>query len=281
MCYMLKSSDFMIRDPFILPYNGTYYLYASNFPNGFKAYTSTDLINWTEPTEIIHFDRDFWATKDFWAPEVHLYKGSFYLFASLFSEKHKRGTQIFKADNPLGPFEAISDGPVTPRDWMCLDGTLYVDRNSIPYIVFCHEWTQVKNGTVCYAQLSDDFTQLVTEPKLMFSGGDYDFVSTFLGDNYITDGPFLYRTKDGSLLLMWSSCGKQGYFESLLKSDNDEIDGNWNPANMIFETDGGHGMVFNTFDNKLMISLHAPNSHDERLALFELEEKDGSLYCKK
>ena len=208
------------------------------------------------------------------------YNGSFYLFATLYSETRNRGTQIFKAENPLGPFEAISDGPITPAEWMCLDGTLYIDKNKTPYIVFCHEWTQVKTGTMCYARLSDDFTHLVGEPKLMFSASDYPFVNKFAGDNYITDGPFLYRCKDGSLLLMWSSVGENAYFESLLKSDNGEIDGKWVESNMLFGTDGGHGMVFTAFDGRLMLSLHAPNSHDERLALFVLEERDGSLYVK-
>lgn len=37
-----------------------------------------------------------------------------------------RGTQILRADKPEGPFVPLSDGPVTPADWECLDGTLYV-----------------------------------------------------------------------------------------------------------------------------------------------------------
>lgn len=131
----MKNTDFNIRDPFILPFEGKYYMYASNYPHGFTAYVSDDLVEWSKPVPVINFPKDFWATKDFWAPEVHLYRGSFYLFASLYSEKANRGTQIFKASSPLGPFEPISDGPVTPADWMCLDGTLYCDKNGTPYML--------------------------------------------------------------------------------------------------------------------------------------------------
>ena len=49
------------------------------------------------------------------------------MFASFKAAGVCRGTQILVADHPKGPFVPHSDGPVTPRDWECLDGTLYVD----------------------------------------------------------------------------------------------------------------------------------------------------------
>jgi len=280
---VLKREDIFIRDPFILAHNQKYYMYAQNFPHGFKAYVSEDLENWEEPVEIIRFPEGFWATKNFWAPEVHLYKGNFYLFATLYSDTRNRGTQIFKASSPLGPFEAISDGPVTPEDWMCLDGTLYCDKNGTPYMIFCHEWLQIKDGTMCYAQLSDDLTHFVSETKVMFRASDYPFVRNVTADpeNFVTDGPFLHRCENGDLLMMWSSYGEHGYFESLLKSDNGEIDGNWIACDMLFESDGGHGMFFKTFEGQMKLALHRPNSHDERLALFDIEESEGRLFVKR
>ncbi len=277
----MHRNDIHIRDPFILPYEGQYYLYASNWPHGFKAYSSKDLENWSTPVEIIRFSEDFWAKLDFFAPEVHIYNGSFYLFATLRSDTSYRGVQIFKAASPLGPFTAISDGPVTPSDWSCLDGTLYVSSKGTPYMVFCHEWTQIKNGTVCYAQLSDDLTHFVNEPKTMFSARDYSFVKHITDDteNFVTDGPFLYRCQNGDLLLLWSSFGKEGYLQSVLKSDNGEIDGNWIAQPLLFEKDGGHGMLFHTFDGTLKLALHTPNrpAGAERMALFDITEDNGTL----
>ena len=90
---MLKREDIFIRDPFILAYNQKYYMYAQNFPHGFKAYVSEDLENWEEPVEIIRFPEGFWATKNFWAPEVHVYEDHFYLFVSLYSDTRNRGTR--------------------------------------------------------------------------------------------------------------------------------------------------------------------------------------------
>lgn len=70
-----------------------------------------------------------------------------------------RGTFILKADSPLGPFVPHSNGTVTPEDWECLDGTLYINRQGKPYIVFCHEHTQIIDGTICYAPLQDDLKE--------------------------------------------------------------------------------------------------------------------------
>ena len=65
-------------------------------------------------------------------------------------------------------------------------------------------------------------------------------------------------------------------------SDNGDIDGNWVQRDeLLFKKDGGHGMIFKTFDDKLLLLLHSPNKHPlERPAYFELEDKNGMLYVK-
>ena len=99
---------------------------------------------------------------------------------------------------------------------------------------------------------------------------------------YVTDGPFPYRCADGTLLLLWSSMGEEGYTEAIAVSDNGDIDGNWVQRDeLLFKKDGGHGMIFKTFDDKLLLLLHSPNKHPlERPAYFELEDKNGMLCVK-
>ena len=55
----MKREDINIRDPFILPYEGKYYLYGSrgsevweDNATGLDVYVSEDLENWSEPKEI-------------------------------------------------------------------------------------------------------------------------------------------------------------------------------------------------------------------------------------
>ena len=179
----MKITETRLRDPFIFTENGTYYLYGTrcNGPlgsaqgEGLDVYISTDLENWSEPIECFTRPADFWADRDFFAPEVHKWRGAYYMFASFRSLTHQRATHILKASNPLGPFLPVSDKPATPEDWSCLDGTLYIDEMDIPWIVFCHEWTQIHDGTICATQLTDDLTQTVGDPILLFNAGQNGF----------------------------------------------------------------------------------------------------------
>jgi len=74
----------------------------------------------------------------------------------------------------------------------------------------------------------------------------------------------------------------KGYFESVLKSDNGEIDGKWLPQPFLFEEDGGHGMIFRDFGGGLKFSLHTPNHPNgaERVVIFDIEDKNGIIKVK-
>jgi len=282
---MVKRYDLNIRDPFILTFEGKYYLYKSDYGKdedgiiGIEVYVSEDLENFDGPTKVFRRPEGFWATKDFWAPEVHYYKGSFYLFLSLNAEDKHRGTQILKASSPFGPFVPHSDCAVTPHEMECLDGTLYIDKNGTPYIVFCNEWTQVVNGRMYYAELDSDLKAIVGEPKLMFTAKDYPGVRPISRGGYVTDGPFMHRCKNGDLVMLWSSFGEKGYFEGVLKSDNGEIDGKWIEQKSLFEENGGHGMLFKDLNGNLKLSLHYPNSPrgTERAFFYNIKEENGNL----
>ena len=80
---------------------------------------------------------------------------------------------LLKSESPLGPFVPHSNGVVTPEEWECLDGTLYINREGKPYIVFCHEHTQILDGTICRMELSDDLTHAVEEPVELFAASSF------------------------------------------------------------------------------------------------------------
>ena len=276
---MLKREEIRIRDPFIYTdtENGCYYMYgttalesgSSAAGNTFSVYRTTDLENFEEPKVVFDGSKyNFWADRDFWAPELHKYKDKYYIFGSCRAEGKCRATHIFVCDTPDGEFKPLSTDPVTPADWYCLDGTLWVE-NDIPYIIFCHEWTQVKNGEICALRLSDDLTHPIGEPILLFRGSDNPDVSETREGNgkYVTDGPFIYK-EDGKLNMIWSSFYKGRYLVLLAQSDS--IHSKWEHKENRFEFDGGHAMLFNRLDGKRMISLHRPNQIDyERAAFYE------------
>ncbi len=259
----LKSIN--IRDPFVLPEDGRYYMYgtrASNFgrkTKGFDVYVSENLVDWSEPVQCFDSEKFGMNREVNWAPEVHKYGGAYYMFATFTKQNDLRGTFLLRADSPLGPFEPYGKGALTPEKWEALDGTLYISKDGRPYIVFCHEHTQIKDGTVCYAELSSDLSERVGEPTVIFSGSSpYYIRKKLLGSHYITDGPFMYRTTGGELLMIWSTFINHKYAQCLAKSDNGEINGAFVHLPPLITNDGGHGMLFKSKDG-LMLTFHTPN----------------------
>ncbi len=281
----IKTEDLFIRDPFVVPVESekAYYMYGTtrSGPDGsggpcFETFVSKDLKEWEGPIRIFGASPDFWGTQDFWAPEVHKYRGRYYLFGTFGARDVLRACQILVSDSPRGPFAPLTDRPVTPFGWQCLDGTLFVDEDRKPWIVFCHEWEQVRDGTICAMRLTDDLKYSAGKPIVLFKGSDAPWGNR--GETYVTDGCFLHRTKDGTLLMLWSSLGKGGYTQGVARSESGKITGPWKQEpTPLFDRDGGHGMIFRTFEGKLMLVLHAPNGGPTRARFIPVVEKDGGL----
>lgn len=89
----------------------------------------------------------------------------------------------------------------------------------------------------------------------------------------------MYRSKSGDLLMLWSSYTRSGYALGVSRSLSASLSGPWaHEKSPLYESDGGHGMLFRTFDGKLFLALHAPNrTPEERLRLIELEDCGESL----
>ena len=265
----MRFEDINVRDPYILTCDGKYYLYGTRAIHtwtqeikdgyGFDVYESDDMIEWRGPTSIFENNDGFWGDFQFWAPEVHKYKGKFYLLATFTDREYNRGTAILVCDTPNGTFVEHSRGAVTPKGWSSLDGTLYVEDGT-PYMVFCHEWTQIKNGEVCAIKLSDDLKSSVGKPFTLFCATDgYSWVKPVDKDCYVTDGPFMLNI-DGELVCMWSSFGKGGYVEALARSSNGKISGRWAvDQSLLLEDNGGHGMIFEDLTGELNFVYHTPN----------------------
>jgi len=279
-----KTQDILIRDPFVLVYEQKYYMYGTGAASGpgYGCYVSGDLENWAGPFNVFTAPAGFDGTGNFWAPECHFYKGAFYLFATYYSQTTAhRGVSIFRSDNPLGPFEEITAGHATPHTWDSIDGTLYVDPAGRPWMIFVHEWTSTpdKTGSMAAARLTDDLTGFIGEPVELFKADDP--VWTKKG---VTDGPCLYRTKNGTLLMLWSNFNSGGYCVALSSPANGQLAGDWNHGlapfyakGDRFASDGGHPMLFTDLVGRLMMSIHSPNTGEERAVFLEVIDEGGTL----
>jgi arabinan endo-1,5-alpha-L-arabinosidase len=291
---MIKNSNLQIRDPFVVPVaqEGQYYLFGSTDTNiwgkgtGFNVYVGRDLMEWEGPYAVFRPGADFYAENNFWAPEVHKYEDRYYMFATFRRKDNDLlGTAVLVSDSLLGPFTPHSEGPVTPKDWCSLDGTLFIDEEGLPWIVFCREWQQVADGQVCAVRLTKDLKETIGEPVVLFSASQAAWPTAFQHarypgqDNYVTDGPSLYRTGAGVLLMLWASFINNTYALGVATSESGTVLGPWvQEEEALFRSDGGHGMLFHAFDGSLMLAVHTPNqTPNERPLFLRIEEVAGKL----
>lgn len=266
-------SEICIRDPFVLLEGDTYYMYGTRSStawtnaDGFDVYKSTDLKNWSGAKEIFHNHGQFWASHSYWAPECIKYKGSYYLIATFGGKGRKKGIQFLKSNSPEGIFTPVSQMPVTPEDWECLDGTFYEGENGSPYLIFSHGIPEIPRGALCAAKLKDDFTGFEGEPKVLFYADEAEWTRPIPfakkefgieGPAYFSDGPYIIK-KDRKISLLWSSWSNSGYAMGLSALEGDLFNGSWQHGRQPFVRGGGHGMVFKDKNERMILTYHSPN----------------------
>ena len=107
-------------DPFVLRFNGRYYLYCTN--PGVRCWQSDDLLHWTMMGEVIPED-EFPGLVPF-APEVVYENGWFYMYTS----PHGLGHYVLRSNSPLGPFRKI-----TPNIGHAIDFSIFIDDDGAWY----------------------------------------------------------------------------------------------------------------------------------------------------
>lgn len=302
--FAMHMPNMPLHDPFIVAHEPTqtYYLYTRNESEltgvdmlGTMAYTSKDLRNWAPPKVVFTVPEDSFAQQGNWAPEVHEYKGKFYLFVTLhdsdaflkrppdaWRDTYVRGTITAVSDTPDGPFEMLNkDGPVVPKELMTLDGTLYVDQDEQPWMVYAHEWLQRIDGTIEAVKVTDDLSRAIDDPIHLFKASDAPWLNQSIdvsdaGLHYVTDGPQFYRTKEDVLLMLWSSYESGKYVQTIARSESGTLMGPWEQLDPLVKLDSGHGMLFHTFEGDLMMVLHRP-FYGARGKLFDMADRGDRL----
>jgi GH43 family beta-xylosidase len=299
--YPLSLSGIRVRDPFILTdkESQTYYLYAQGGNRvlnddadlGVEVYQSRDLVHWSKPKKV--FDRPktgFWGKPAIWAPEVHRFDGVYYMFAS-FNGRGGRGTQILRAEKPDGPFIVNGEFANTLPEQRALDGTPWIDEDGTHWMVYCHEWSQIKDGGVLANRMTKDWSSRIGEPVTLFHASQAPWVHPYpRHDTYVTDGTFLHRMKNGKLVMIWSSFvstkGKKGYSIGQAVSESGTVAG---PGRHVKKPlfggkgeDGGHAMIFRDLQGNLLLVFHQPNIDPEdikpeRPQIFRLKEIGNKL----
>ena len=108
--------------------------------------------------------------------------------------------------------------------------------------------------------LSDDLRATAGEPIRLFAASEpYYIEKKPEGEHYVTDGPFMFRSKADELFMIWSTFPKGLYAECVVKFEGGSIKNSFEHLAPLIDDDGGHGMIFRA-DDKLYLTFHSPNS---------------------
>lgn len=263
-----------MSDPFVFAdtTSRTYYMTGT----GGMLWKSKDLAKWEGPYRPFKINPQSWMGPKpmVWAAEIHKHNDKYYFFATFTNMAvnidtvqaniiPRRACHVLVSDSPEGPYVPVSDKNYLPADKPTLDATLWVDTDNKPYMVYCHEWLQNRNGTVEKIQLDDDFSTTVGKPTILFRASESPWSRETTDDgsvkpNMVTDGPFLFRTNTGKLGMIWTSWIRDVYTQGVAYSQSGTLDGPWlQEPQPITPPNYGHGMLFNTFDGRTLMSLHS------------------------
>ncbi|MBQ8302235.1 MAG: glycoside hydrolase family 43 protein [Clostridia bacterium] len=177
-------------DPFVLNYNGKYYLYATNTDDGFRVYVSENMAEWRDMGYCLK-KGDVIGERWFWAPEVMEKDGKFYMVYT--SEEH---LAIATADNPLGPFVQ------TEKKWLseekAIDGHFFADDDGSVYLYY----VRFDGGNVIYmSKMNEEISCLDEGNERFLLRADEEWE---IKDCEVAEGPFVLK-HNGKYYLTYSA----------------------------------------------------------------------------
>lgn len=159
-------------DPDIDILNGKFWIfpttdgYSSWSGTLFHAFSSTDLVNWTDEGVILDVNagsgssyvKSPWSTGSAWAPTIEEKNGKYYFY---YCAKDSSGTSkigVAWADDPAGPY-TVADQPIVSRTTgsvtvgQAIDPAIFTDDDGISYMTY-------GNGSAAIVQLNADMTSI-------------------------------------------------------------------------------------------------------------------------
>ncbi len=164
--------DVPIADPFVMRYEGVYYLYGTDElepDRGVPVLVSRDLVHWERRGFALEKSPETWSRCHFWGPEIIPWKGRFLLYfnaspnASPTDLPLNMHLCIAEGDSPLGPFREIRApfyGGVGSDE--AIDQNVFIDDDGQGWLFF----TRVTRGRneIQAVKLSADMTAFDGEP---------------------------------------------------------------------------------------------------------------------
>jgi beta-xylosidase len=177
----------VLADPVVIFHDNLYYLYATgevDGDNGYRAYTSTDLVNWKRGPVVFRPGQPHIWAPDLWQDPD---SGRFYLYYTA-----NQTVGVAEADSPLGPFKV-------PRKLFdrAIDAHLFRDDNGQLYLYF----VQLPGFRITVQPMASP-TEVAGEPQVVLQPESPWEVR----NGQVTEGPWMVK-HDGRYYLLYSGSG--------------------------------------------------------------------------
>ena len=246
-------------DPFILyASDGKFYMYGTSGENGFRTYSSDDMVSWNDEGLIYQGALpDSWTVDCFWAPEVYERNGKYYLFFSAnwkenpTNELEKFRIGVAVSDKPTGPFKEMYNQPIFDPGYPIIDANLYFDDNNgkvyMYYSRCCYKhaveseiadlarekgwFDEIEESWIYGVEIKSDFSGIIGEPVLLLrppvksDNKQAEWESRSVTSNEVnrrwTEGSYIIK-KNNKYYMMYSAnyFGGQYYAVGYATSDN-------------------------------------------------------------
>jgi GH43 family beta-xylosidase len=287
-----------IGDPFVLrTQDGTYYCYATSAADGFKAWRSSDLVNWQDIGYVYKRSDDSWGTSDFWAPEVVYYNNKYYMhYSARWGKNESLRIGVAVANDPGGPFTDAFKHPMFDFGYAAIDGHVFVDDDGGKYFYYSRDCSEnVVDGRheshLYVAELNDDLISFKGEP-LLIARPEQEWEIRSGAEWRWNEGPFIVK-HHSRYYLMYSAnfYASRDYSVGYAVADHPLGTFNKAPHNPILVSPNeqisgpGHNSVTTSPDGKdlfIVYHVHTDPQHpsgDRQVCIDRMGfREDGSMY---
>jgi arabinoxylan arabinofuranohydrolase len=193
-------------DPAPLVYKDTVFLYTGHDEDkstwfvmkDWHAYSTVDMVNWTDRGSPLSLGTFSWAKKDAWAGQCIYRNGKFYWYVPM-NEASGKGMSIGVAvsDSPTGPFKDALGKPLVHSGNGDIDPTVFIDDDGQAYLYWGNPYLK-------YVKLNADMIsysgEVITVP-LNKEGFNVRYKDADKRPSAYEEGPWLYKRKDLYYLL--------------------------------------------------------------------------------
>jgi arabinoxylan arabinofuranohydrolase len=147
MASSLKAQNPIVQtiytaDPAPMVYKDTLFLYAGHDEdkstwftmNDWHAYSTTDMVNWTDRGVALSLKTFSWANKDAWAGQCIPRNGKFYWYVPVNAKNGGMSIGVAVSDSPTGPFKDVLNKPMISGGWGYIDPSVFIDDDGQAYL---------------------------------------------------------------------------------------------------------------------------------------------------